>query len=141
MVRRVTLAALVLACLGGGAAQAENKTPPPGAKVYIIWPKNGQVIKGGAFWLRMGLKNMGIAPAGTVWPKTGHHHVLVDAELPPLDAPIPNDRNHLHFGAGMSEARVRLPPGRHTLQLVFGDEEHFQFNPTLVSERITVVVP
>jgi Domain of unknown function (DUF4399) len=31
---------------------------------------------------------------------SGHHHLLVDTELPPLDQPIPNDFNHLHFGAG-----------------------------------------
>jgi len=137
------VAVAVAACLGGPAAAlaAENKPAPPDAHVYIIWPKNHQVIKGGAFWLRMGLKGMGIAPAGVEWPNTGHHHVLIDAELPPLGEPIPNDRNHLHFGAGRTEARIELPPGKHTLQLVLGDENHVQFTPTVVSERITVTVP
>jgi hypothetical protein len=31
-------------------------------------------------------------------PNTGHHHLLIDAKLPSLDQPIPNDFNHLHFG-------------------------------------------
>ncbi len=135
------LAAVVAATCLAGSAAAENKPAPDDAHVYILWPKDQQVIKGGAFWLRMGLKNMGIAPAGVEHPKTGHHHLLIDAELPPADQPIPNDRNHLHFGGGQTEARIELSPGRHTLQLVLGDDKHVQFTPTLVSERITVIVP
>ena len=60
---------------------------------------------------------MGVAPAGIEKAGTGHHHLLVDTPLPPLDQPIPNDFNHLHFGAGQTEARVTLPLGTHTLQL------------------------
>lgn len=137
---RMLAAVVAVTCLAGSAA-AENKPAPDDAHVYILWPKDQQVIKGGAFWLRMGLKNMGIAPAGVDRPKTGHHHLLIDADLPPADQPIPNDRNHLHFGGGQTEARIELSPGRHTLQLVLGDDKHFQFTPTLVSERITVIVP
>src|SRR5919198_2295233 len=36
------------------------------------------------------------------------HHLLIDTDLPPLDQPIPNDFNHLHFGGGQSEAEVTL---------------------------------
>jgi hypothetical protein len=141
MKRWLAAAAMTLCLIGSAAALAEeNKPAPPDAKLYILWPKNGQVIKGGSFWLRMGLKGMGIAPAGVAWPKTGHHHVLVDVDVPPAGVPIPNDRNHLHFGGGDTEARITLPPGRHTLQLVLADEKHMQFSPSLVSERITVVV-
>ena len=60
----------------------------------------------------------------------------------PLDVnePIPQDKNHLHFGAGQTEARMELPPGKHTLQLVLGDHKHYPFNPPLVSEKITITV-
>jgi hypothetical protein len=75
-----------------------------------------------------------------VWPNTGHHHVLIDTDPPPQGEPIPNDRNHLHFGKGQTEARIELPPGRHTLQLMLGDEGHYPFDPPLLSERITVIV-
>jgi hypothetical protein len=119
----------------------ESKSVPEGARVYIIWPANGQVIRGGKFWLRMGLSGMGVAPAGVDKPNTGHHHLLIDAPLPPLDQPIPNDKNHLHFGAGQTEVRIELPPGRHTLQLVLGDAQHVPFKPELVSKVVTVVVP
>jgi hypothetical protein len=138
----VRFAALALAAaLGGSLSLALAAEPPPGARLYIIWPKNGQVIQGGKFWLRMGLKGAGIAPAGIRKEGTGHHHVLIDADPPPPGEPIPNNRNNLHFGGGQTEARIELPPGQHTLQLVLGDADHIPFDPPLVSEKITVIVP
>jgi hypothetical protein len=88
----------------------------------------------------MGLQNMGIAPAGIRRDNTGHHHLLVDTDLPPMDEPIPNNKTHLHFGGGQTEARLELPPGRHTLQLLLGDADHVPFDPPVVSEKITITV-
>lgn len=127
--------------LTAGAAAADPKPMPENAKVYIIWPGDGQVIPGGKFWLRMGLSGAGIAPAGIEKEHTGHHHVLIDTELPPLDQEIPNDKNHLHFGLGQTEARIELPPGRHTLQLLLADDSHVPHKPPLYSKKITVIVP
>src|ERR671927_906854 len=117
----VGLAAALLLALP--AATAERHAMPENARVYIIWPNDGQVLRGG-FWVRMGLSEGGIAPANVEKANTGHHHLLVDADLPPLDKPIPNDRNHLHFGLGQTETRLELPPGKHTLQLLLGDADH-----------------
>lgn len=125
--------------LAGSVAVAQQRPMPENAKVYIIWPSDGQVIRGG-FWVRMGLSGAGIAPAGIEKANTGHHHLIVDAELPPLDKEIPNDRNHLHFGLGQTEARLELPPGRHTLQMILADENHVPHQPPLYSKRITVTV-
>jgi hypothetical protein len=83
---------------------------------------------------------MGVAPAGSDRENSGHHHLLIDTDLPPLDQPIPNDFNHLHFGAGQTEATVNLPPGRHTLQLLLGDENHVPHNPPVMSKPIRVYV-
>ena len=113
---------------------------PPDARLYIVWPKEGTVIKGGKFWLRMGLRGMGVAPAGVKMAGTGHHHVIVDSELPAMDEPIPNDANHLHFGKGQTEARIELAKGEHTLQLMLGDAEHIPHMPPLSSAKITIVV-
>ena len=125
--------------LVGSNACAQQSTMPTDAKVYIIWPPDGAVIHGG-FWVRMGLVGAGIAPAGEQKANTGHHHLLIDTELPPLDQPIPNDREHLHFGVGQTEARLDLPPGKHTLQLLLADENHVPHQPPLYSPRITVTV-
>ncbi|HSU05595.1 MAG TPA: DUF4399 domain-containing protein [Acetobacteraceae bacterium] len=142
MTRAVTavLAAIVV-WLGVGAAMADPKPMPKDAEVFIIWPYDGTVIPGGKFWVRMGLSGAGIAPAGVDVPNTGHHHLLIDTDLPPLDQPIPNDKSHLHFGGGQTEARLDLPPGRHTLQLLLGDSQHVPTNPPLYSKKITIIVP
>jgi Domain of unknown function (DUF4399) len=131
----------VVCALTAGVARADPKPMPENAKVYIIWPADGQVIQGGKFWIRMGLSNAGVAPAGIEKKYTGHHHLLVDVDLPPLDQEIPNDKNHLHFGLGQTEARIELPPGRHTLQLLFADDAHVPHAPPLYSKKITIIVP
>ncbi len=119
---------------------AAGTPSPENAQVYFIWPSDGTVIHGGKFWLRMGLRNMGVSPKGVNLPNVGHHHLLIDTELPPLDQPIPSDRNHLHFGAGETEARIELPPGKHTLQLLLGDQDHRPHDPPVYSKKITVIV-
>lgn len=117
------------------------RTPAPqNAQVYFIWPNEGMAV-GQAFWLRMGLRNMGVAPKGTDIANTGHHHVLIDVDLPAnMNEPIASDRQHLHFGAGETEARIELPPGRHTLQLLLGDKDHIPHDPPIYSKKITVTV-
>jgi hypothetical protein len=140
MLRTLILVACATA-LGAVTAQAQNVPAPPNAQAYIIWPADGQVIEGGKLWVRMGLKNMGVAPAGVANPNTGHHHLLVNTGLPPLDEPIPNDKNHLHFGGGQTEARLTdLPPGQYTLQLLLGDPGHFPHNPPVMSDQVTITV-
>jgi hypothetical protein len=138
---RLKVMALVAACLLPAAlpADAQQRPMPETARVYILWPPDGAVISGG-FWLRMGLVDAGVAPANVERANTGHHHILLNTELPKLDEPIPNDRNHLHFGLGQTEARLELPPGRHTIQLLLGDENHVPHNPPLYSRRITITV-
>lgn len=142
MSRFIVLAALAAALGFQTAAAADRASRPADARVYIVWPKDGMVIHGGKLWVRMGLRGMGVAPAKVNVPNTGHHHLLVDTELPPLGEPIPSDRNHLHFGGGQTEARLEdLAPGRHTLQLLFADHQHVPHDPPLHSEKITIVVP
>ena len=122
------------------AATAANRHPsPPDASVYFVNLQNGAYVEPKTI-VRFGLLNMGIAPAGVEKPNTGHHHLLVDTPLPPLDKPIPNDFNHLHFGAGQTEARITLGPGSHTLQLLFADENHVPHNPAVMSKPIKVTV-
>jgi Domain of unknown function (DUF4399) len=112
---------------------------PAGARVYIVSPDNGSYVPT-TFTVRFGLEKMGVAPAGVDKPNSGHHHLLIDAELPPLDKPIPNDENHLHFGAGQTEATVTLPRGKHTLQLLLGDSGHVPHDPPVYSKVVVVYV-
>jgi hypothetical protein len=112
---------------------------PPGAEVYFDELKDGATIPS-KLTVHFGLRNMGVAPAGADRPNSGHHHLLIDTNLPPLDKPIPNDFNHLHFGGGQTETEMTLQPGEHTLQLLLGDKDHIPHTPPVMSPRIRVRV-
>jgi len=132
--------ALILA-LAPLAAWAADRTPAPAsAEVYIISPKDGAKIKG-PVTVVFGLKGMGIAPAGIKFDNTGHHHLLIDTDMPAdLSQPLPVNDNIRHFGKGQTEATLQLPPGKHTLQLVFADMLHVPFEPNVASKKITITV-
>jgi len=132
----IVLAAFII----GGAAVAGDSPAPKNAYLYIGWPNDGEVVRKNNFRVWFGLRKMGIAPAGTEKPKTGHHHLIVDAPLPPMDEEIPADKNHLHFGKGQTETRITLPSGTHTLQLLLGDLDHIPHNPPVVSQKKTITV-
>jgi Domain of unknown function (DUF4399) len=130
----------VVLTLGGLTVATGEIARLPNASVYIISPNDGDTVTS-PFRVQFGLSGMGIAPAGVDAPNTGHHHLLIDVDES-LDAnePIPQDKKHLHFGAGQTEALIELSPGKHTLQLVLGDWSHHLFHPPLVSDVITVNV-
>jgi hypothetical protein len=136
--RNLILAALLLAA---PLALAADRTPSaPGAEVYIISPQNGARIHGPVH-VQFGLKGMGVAPAGVKFDNTGHHHLLVDADVPDdLSLPLPSSQKILHFGKGDTETTLNLPPGTHTLQLVFADRNHVPHDPALISAKITIAV-
>jgi len=138
-IKRIAFLVVVVVVLPS-AAHAQASPAAKDAYLYFVWPQNGMTIKG-AFWCRFGLRNMGVTHAGDTKPNTGHHHLLIDVNEP-LDpnAEIPSNKNHLHFGAGQTEARIDLPPGPHTLQLVLGDAEHIPFDPPVVSKKIRITV-
>ena len=137
--RNLFAAAALMATLVGGAVHAV--TAPANAHLYIGWPNDGQVLPAGKpFKVWFGLRNMGVAPKGVAFANSGHHHLLIDTELPPEGKEIPSDRNHLHFGAGETETTIELPPGKHTLQLLMGDENHVPHTPPVFSKKITITV-
>jgi hypothetical protein len=131
-------AALVLAATIAGA---NERTPSPaGAEVYIISPKDGATVSS-PFVVLFGLKGMGVAPAGVKFENSGHHHLLIDSDAPAdLNAPLTADDQLIHFGKGQTQATVKLPPGKHTLQLLLGDQDHRAHDPPVFSKKITITV-
>lgn len=123
------------------ATELPRTVAPAGASVYIISPADSDTLAAGEVTVRFGLVGMGVAPAGVDFVETGHHHLLLNVEtLPPMDLPLPNDANHLHFGNGQTETTLELPSGTHTLQLLLGDRLHIPHDPPVISEKITVTV-
>lgn len=113
---------------------------PKGARVFIVSPKNGAKV-GRDVKVVFGIEGIALKPAGDATPDSGHHHLLIDADkLPPLDRPIPADDNHKHYGKAQTEDTLHLTPGKHTLQLDLGDARHVQFDPPVVSKKITIYV-
>lgn len=145
--------ALLGACTGGNDDQHTPEAPPAAeapaldqapvtaepARVFFISPEDGATVKS-PVTVVFGIEGFAVAPAGTYEPGTGHHHLLIDTELPPMDLPVPSDENHLHFGKGQSEAQVELAAGEHTLQMLLGDGNHVPHSPPLMSDPITITV-
>ena len=108
-------------------------------RVYIESPQNGVLVQS-PVEIVFGLDGMELAPAGTYAPDTGHHHLIIDNDLPDLGMPIPSNKNHLHFGKAQDRVLLDLKPGMHTLQLLLGDGSHIPHQPPLISEKIAITI-
>jgi hypothetical protein len=134
------LALAAVSALGVAAAADLPRSPAPkDVELYIISPVDGETVSN-PVTVRFGLRGMGIAPAGIAMENMGHHHLLIDAEPPPFNLPVPADANHVHFGKGQTEATVTLAPGRHRLQLLLADHLHVPHDPPVVSRPVTITV-
>lgn len=77
------------------------------------------------FLVAFAVRGMGVVPAGKPLTGAGHHHILVDRPLPRnVGEAIPFSDTHKHFGKGQTFAQLDLPPGPHSLRLLFADHEH-----------------
>jgi hypothetical protein len=123
------------------AATGMARTPSPAAaKLYIVSPANGAKVKS-PVTVVFGLAGMGVAPAGVKFDNAGHHHLLVDSDVPKeLSLPLPATDKVVHFGKGQTEGSITLTPGTHTLQLLLGDHNHIPFDPVVASAKITITV-
>jgi hypothetical protein len=139
--------AIGLLCAVAANAQMPRQSAPDNAQLYIVSPAHGEIVSG-PVRVQFGLQNMGVAPAGsfqdpstlTQFPNTGHHHIIIDGDLPPMGSPVPANETYVHFGTGATETTLNLAPGEHTLQLILGDSLHIPHDPAVVSEQITITV-
>ena len=68
----------------------------------------------------------------------GHHHILVDTDLPgDLSKPIGKDAQHLHMGDGSTCKDVKLDAGIHVIRALFAKGNHVPYNPPITA---TVIV-
>lgn len=125
---------------GNTAPASLPRTPAPdGARVFFISPADGDTVSNPVV-IEFGAEGVSIVKAGVDEPASGHHHLIIDAELPDPSLPIPADDNYVHFGDGSARTERTLDPGTHTLQLLLGDHLHIPHDPPIVSNVITITV-
>lgn len=116
------------------------RTPSlPGARVFFKSPADGAKVNS-PVKLEFGIEVMKVAKAGDNTEGTGHHHLIIDAGMPDLNAPIPASDNYIHFGDGSTSKELELAPGEHKLQLLLGDHNHIPHEPPVSSQVITITV-
>jgi hypothetical protein len=112
---------------------------PDGASVFFISPADGDTVTSPVS-IEFGLEGMTVVKAGDKQADSGHHHLLVDTDLPDFGLPIPADEHHIHFGDGSTSTEISLKPGTHTLRLLLGDHLHIPHDSPIMSDPITIIV-
>lgn len=100
---------------------------PRAAETYFTNLKDGGTYES-PFVARFGLSMRGLVPAGQTVGRAGHHHLLVNQDLP-LDfkKPLPFTDQYIHFGKGQMEMVVNLPPGKYKFRLLLADQGHIPY--------------
>lgn len=126
-------------CSSNSAAERTRPYVTEAKAVYFVNLRDGDKVSS-PFRIAFGLVGMGIAPAGIRMENTGHHHLLINQKLTNemLIKPIPFTDKYRHYAKGETEATLDLPPGKHTLRLLFADAEHKPYY--ISSKEITVEV-
>ncbi len=154
-------AALLIACNQHQSPQAETATgddkvaavaaetlspavtprtaSPEGARVFFISPADGDTVTNPVS-IEFGIAGMSVVKAGNSQPDSGHHHLLVDTDLPDFGLPIPADEHHIHFGDGSTSTEITLAPGTHTLRMLLGDHLHIPHDSPIMSDPIIITV-
>lgn len=131
--------ALERGALESGTIAMPRSPSPDGARVFFITPADGDTVTSPVS-IEFGIEGMTVVPAGEATEHSGHHHLIVNADLPPLGMPIPASESYIHFGDGSTSTSLELPLGQHTLQLLLGDHLHIPHDPPVSSEVITISV-
>ncbi|MDP2820258.1 MAG: DUF4399 domain-containing protein [Polaromonas sp.] len=100
---------------------------PRAAETYFTNLQDGGTYEA-PFVARFGLSMRGLVPAGKTVGRAGHHHLLVNQDLP-LDfkKPLPFTDQYIHFGKGQMEMVVNLPPGQYKFRLLLADQGHIPY--------------
>jgi hypothetical protein len=69
-----------------------------------------------------------------------HLHLIVDSPLPEAGMTVPMDEKHIHLMHGETKTELNLAPGKHTLQLIVGGEDHVIRAHAPRSKMITITV-
>ena len=101
--------------------------------VQIVLPAEGPFEEGSSVMVTLEVSGLTIAPAGTTDPGTGHHHLMIDRDLPVGGLLIPSFPGQVHLGQGQLEYEIEgLDAGEHRVIAVVGDGTHIPLDPWVV---------
>ncbi|MDQ3877445.1 MAG: DUF4399 domain-containing protein [Actinomycetota bacterium] len=124
---------LVTACGSGdsndGTRAGAGSTPRPSspARLTIVTPQNGAVVKGPDVPMKLELDGgkvvqpMGNMSGMEIDPREGHIHITVDGQL-------------ISMNYGLHEPLKNLSAGTHTLRAEFVATDHMPFDPPVFQE-------
>jgi hypothetical protein len=141
MLNKVLLALAIAAASGCAPTQHSQQAAQRADEgVFFVEPKDGASVPQ-EFKVVMGVTGMQVRPLGDMSEKTGHHHLLINADDVPAGTIVPVDKpdQYKHFGKGQTETMVKLAPGEYKLTLQFADGAHTSYGEKMRSS-ITVNV-
>ncbi|GJL77538.1 MAG: rod shape-determining protein RodA [Nitrospinaceae bacterium] len=111
-----------------------------GGTVMITSPNDGDTVSS-SVKVCLAVKGLEVEPAKKgVNEGKGHHHLLVDVDLPEnLKEPIGKDGNHIHMGDGSNCKKIELSSGKHTIRALFAKGNHVPYDPA-ITDKITITV-
>jgi hypothetical protein len=106
----------------------------------ILKPKDGAVITGPVTMI-VGFKmgQMG-EMQGEEQHYGAHLHLIVDSPLPKEGTTVPMDEKHIHLMNSEQTTVLNLAPGKHTLQLIVGGDDHVIRAHAPHSELVTITI-
>jgi hypothetical protein len=127
--------ALAGACGGDGGdadvpATADSPAPPLAMSatrsVTITSPADGDTVRTADVHVTVASEGIEIAPAADNRPGSGHHHLLLDTDVPVAGQAIPAGVDGIiHLGGGQTEHTFTgVPAGEHRLIALIGDPAH-----------------
>jgi hypothetical protein len=106
--------------------------------VRFLEPADGATVAS-PFKVRFAVDGMEVKPAGEMAARTGHHHLLINADPVKAGESVPFDDKHMHFGKAQTEAELKLAPGDYVLTMQFANGAHQSYGaPMSNSIKVTV---
>ena len=122
------MAVLAAACGSGGggggptASPSDAVRPSSPAKISIVQPKSGAVIRGSTLHLVVSLDGARVVKPTTthIDPTKGHIHVYLDNKI-------------ISMNYGLTQTVGGLTPGTHVVQAEFVASDHLPWDPRIIA--------
>lgn len=125
---------------GTSTSDSSGSTRDSGTGVTIVSPETASKHHVGPVEICMETNGYTVEPAKNgVNAGKGHHHLIIDADLPDLGSPIPKDAQHIHMGDGSKCKTIEFSAGVHTIRALFAKGNHIPYNPS-VTDTVFIYV-